>query len=161
MIALQKIGKRAKQLRAANKKLSQRDAVKKAAAEYRAGKLGKVPKKKAPVKQYGSSDKKRDQERAARAPGWRKSKSGSKYYERRKNRSDVKGKLTGTTRITSQIQAEIDQIRIAENMIAGYVAIKKAGLTSSQKAQIKRDKAYWMKVKQAHKKNLSNLKTLI
>lgn len=160
MTAIVKIGKRAKQLRSVNKKLSQRDAIKKAAAEYRAGKLGKVPKKKAPVKQYGTSDKKRDQERAARVPGWRKSKTGSKYFERRKNRSDIKGKVTGA-RVTSQLQAELDQIRIAESMLSGYAAIKKAGLSSSQKAQIKRDKAYWMKVKQAHKKNLSNLKTLI
>ncbi len=46
MNALQKIGKRAKQLRQVNKKLSQTEAIKKAAAEYRAGKLGKVPAKK-------------------------------------------------------------------------------------------------------------------
>ncbi len=159
MNALQKIGKRAKQLRQVNKKLSQTEAIKKAAAEYRAGKLGKVPAKKA-VKQYGTSDKKRDSERSARPPGPRKSKTGRKYFERRKNRSDVKGKVTGIP-ITRQIQAELDQVKIAEKMLMGYASLKTAGLTSSQRAQLKRDKAYWMKVKQAHKKNISNLKTLL
>lgn len=101
MNALKKISDRAKQLRRKNSRLTQKAAIKKAAQEYRAGKLGKVPKKKAPakrkkpVRQSGGSDRFRDIQRKAKPPGTRRSKTGRKYFERRKNRSDAPGKLTG------------------------------------------------------------------
>lgn len=98
MNALQKITKRAKQLRRIHPKLSQADAVKKASADYRAGRLGAVPgkKKKPASRQTGTSDKYADIRRKAKPPGKRRSASGSTYTERRKNRSDMPGKLTGT-----------------------------------------------------------------
>lgn len=47
-------------------------------------------------RQTGKSNRKRDKERTALAPGKRKNSAGSGfYYERRKNRSDVPGSLTG------------------------------------------------------------------
>ena len=39
-------------------------------------------------KQTGKTDKKADKQRTAKKPGWRKSKSGKKYFEARANRSD-------------------------------------------------------------------------
>ena len=46
--------------------------------------------------QTGKSDKSRDEQREALKPGKRKSRSGVTYFERRKNRTDMPGKLTGT-----------------------------------------------------------------
>ena len=43
------------------------------------------------LKQVGKSDKVRDAERKALLPGKRISKTGNKYWETRKNRSDSKG----------------------------------------------------------------------
>jgi hypothetical protein len=43
-------------------------------------------------KQTGSSNRKYDSMRKAKAPGKRKSRSGNTYIETRKNRSDAKGK---------------------------------------------------------------------
>lgn len=59
----------------------------------------KTRKKSKPVKnrQTGRSNKAADRQRHARRPGIRKSKSGNTYYERRKNRSDVPGMLTGVS----------------------------------------------------------------
>lgn len=41
-------------------------------------------------KQTGSSIKEIDKMLEAKKPGWRVSKSGKKYFENRKNRSDVR-----------------------------------------------------------------------
>ena len=41
------------------------------------------------IMQTGSSDLARDKMRKAKKVGWRVSKSGKKYFENRKNRSDV------------------------------------------------------------------------
>lgn len=46
------------------------------------------------TRQTGSSDLVRDRQRRALAPGKRRSKNGTIYYENRKNRSDVKGRDT-------------------------------------------------------------------
>ncbi len=46
-------------------------------------------------RQTGTSNRKNDKERRAKAPGKRKSGNGTFYYERRKNRSDVPGTLMG------------------------------------------------------------------
>jgi hypothetical protein len=60
----------------------------------------KAGKKKAAVKKHyrqtGTSNKLFDERQRAKKPGKRKSSSGKKYYENRKNRSDMPGKLTGT-----------------------------------------------------------------
>jgi len=83
--ALTKITTRARAIRKKQPGMAWKTAIKKAGQEYR---------------QTGTSNKKRDEERHAKAPGKRTVKHGRKkssYYERRKNRSDVPGKLTGTT----------------------------------------------------------------
>lgn len=45
--------------------------------------------KRKKYKQTGKTTKEVDLKYSAKKPGWRKSKSGKRYYEARKNRSDV------------------------------------------------------------------------
>lgn len=102
--AIQKISARAKQIRKKHPSKAWMACIKQASAEYRSGskKVGKVAKKRKPAKkskyrQTGTSSKVYDQQRHARPPGARIPKGGKRvtYYERRKNRSDVPGRLTG------------------------------------------------------------------
>lgn len=57
----------------------------------------RTSKKKKPY-QTGRSNKAADRMRKAKKPGKRKSSSGGKYIERRKNRSDMPHSLTGADR---------------------------------------------------------------
>lgn len=90
------------------KKVAKKKAVKKPVKKVIKKGVKKVAKKK-PVKrqknvqevlipsnkQTGSSDKKRDADRTALAPGKRRSRSGRIYYEYRKNHSDKPGSVSG------------------------------------------------------------------
>lgn len=102
MSVLSKITARAKQLRKKHPNSKWTSLVKKAGQEYRAGKLGSSKPAKPKYRQTGSSSKKYDQMRTARPPGPRIPAGGTKvtYTERRKNRSDVPGKLTGMSATT-------------------------------------------------------------
>lgn len=40
------------------------------------------------IRQTGRSNRRADSQRKAKRPGWRKSASGRRYYEARRNRSD-------------------------------------------------------------------------
>lgn len=60
-----------------------------------AGKKATAKRKVSSTRQTGSSSAAKDRARKALAPGRRVSKSGSVYYERRKNRSDKAGQLMG------------------------------------------------------------------
>jgi len=60
-----------------------------------AGKKATAKRKASTTRQTGSSSSVRDRARKALAPGRRVSKTGSVYYERRKNRSDKPGQLAG------------------------------------------------------------------
>ena len=91
---LKKITARAKQLRKEHPNSKWALLVKKAGAEYRSGKLG-ARKPKPKVWQTGHTTKRVDRRYKAKKPGKRKSKSGKVYTERRKNRSDIPGTLTG------------------------------------------------------------------
>jgi hypothetical protein len=152
MNALKKISDRAKQLRRKNSRLTQTEAIKKAAKEYRAGKLGKVSKKKAPakrkkpVRQKGSSNRLRDMQRKAKPPGIRRSKkTGRKYFENRKNRSDLPGKLTGFTNayaVRDRIERDI------KTTLANIERVKQSGLPRNEKTKSVR----------LHRQHLSNLK---
>jgi len=92
---LKKITNRAKQIRKGKPGMKWHSAIKQAGVDYRAGRLGSVKGKN---RQTGSSNKKSDKKRTARPPGARIPAGGKKvtYYERRKNRSDVPGSLTGS-----------------------------------------------------------------
>jgi hypothetical protein len=165
--AIEIIGKKAKQLyNAAGNRKKYTDCVKAAGKLYREGKLGAAKKavKKAAkkiVRQTGSSSTKQDRERKAKPPGKRKAKSGRMYTERRKNRSDLPGRLTGTgLHVPAQIRAEMEQVNLAESMLETKRNALK-GAKGSQRTQLTRDVKYWKKAIQMHKKNIINLKRLI
>lgn len=92
---LTKITARAKQIHRAHPSKKWTDCIKQASKELKGAK--KPAKKSAPKKRYqtGTSNKKRDSARKAKAPGKRVSKTGRVYYERRRNRSDKAGSLSG------------------------------------------------------------------
>lgn len=106
--AIVKISKEAKRLQRLHHGWTWKECISKASANYNAGQLGTIgkakPKKKGKVKskasyrQTGTSNKFYDEQRSARKPGARIPAGGKHvtYYERRKNRSDAPGKLTGT-----------------------------------------------------------------
>ncbi|CAK0746728.1 hypothetical protein CCP1ISM_250002 [Azospirillaceae bacterium] len=75
-----------------------------------------MKKRKTKKKPYqtGKSNKKNDQERKAKKPGVRKTKTGSTYIERRKNRSDMPGKLTGYDR---KLEEAIKKVAYIDNQI--------------------------------------------
>jgi hypothetical protein len=132
--AIKTIGKRAKELyRKSGKKKKYMACVKEASAEYRAGKIGAKTKVNK-YRQTGTSNRKNDRDRSARPPGARIPKGGKKvtYYERRKNRSDVPGKLTGTaynSMILSRLSSNNSMLREAEEKMRALRAL----LTSSPK----------------------------
>ncbi len=127
----------------ANTKITR--AVKKAKALYKTGKyktfadavksaykkIGSTssPKKKAakPVKIYqrGSSNKKRDEERKAKAPGKRTSATGRQYTERRKNRSDMPGQMTGTVSGAKSFIAKWHKDMLAKALLKKELATTK------------------------------------
>jgi len=91
------------------------DAVK--AAYKKVGSVGAVKKK---YRQTGTSSKRADSQRKAKRPGKRRSASGNTYTERRKNRSDKPGTLTGVSAATlkgvlkGRINAAIDKAVIGK-----------------------------------------------
>lgn len=99
--ALKKIVTRAKQLQKKHPASKWTSLIKKAGAEYRNGSLGS-----AVTRQTGTSNKKADLQRKAKKPGKRKSASGRVYTERRKNRSDKPGMLTGMKAAVKQKLAD-------------------------------------------------------
>lgn len=96
--AIVKISKRAKAIQRANKNKAWKSCIKQASTEYRAGKLGTTATA-TKYRQTGSSVKKYDRLKKAKPPGKRKSATGKTYYERRKNRSDVPGSLSGAKKV--------------------------------------------------------------
>lgn len=101
------------------------------------GKKRKSPakkKKKTSSRQTGTSNKKIDRERHAKHPGKRRSKTGNPYYERRANRSDKPGMLTGMSeaKMISEIKKrKIDRLGkvLAEKSLPGKTKTQKKKLT--------------------------------
>lgn len=99
---LKKITARAKKIRKAKPGMKWTSAIKQASRDYRTGKLGSAK----PARwQTGSSTKKYDEQRKAKKPGKRKTAHGTVYTERRKDRSDMPGKLTGVS--TASLASEL------------------------------------------------------
>lgn len=133
-IALEKIRKRAKQLKKDHPRTAWTELIKMASKEYRSGKLGAA---KSSYRQTGKSDYKRDEERHAMAPGKRiikQGKSSHSYYERRKNRSDVPGSLTGVSasKLVSELKARL-RSKIDDAVLRKYHATKKSMKKKFQK----------------------------
>jgi hypothetical protein len=126
---LKKITARAKQIRKAHPAMKWTNAIKQASREYRGGSVGAV-KKKSANRQTGTSNKQYDVKRSARPPGARIPRGGSKvtYYERRKNRSDKPGTVTGTKTV-SQLKAMM-LAKLKEDM--GKQLLKKECATSAK-----------------------------
>jgi hypothetical protein len=115
LIMLQRLGKAKKQISAVVKKQTS----KKTAAASRQTKMK-------------GRDIARDLDRKAAAPGKRTSASGRTYYERRANRSDVKGTLLGQKySVDRQLVDEV--IIFAENDSKMYDALMKNYLPNLQK----------------------------
>lgn len=104
--AIQKISARAKQIRKKSPAKSWKACIKEASREYNSGSLGSAKRttrrakrkvaKKVKYRQTGTSNRKVDSQRKAKRPGKRRTSHGTTYTERRKNRSDAPGKLSGT-----------------------------------------------------------------
>lgn len=111
--ALKKITTRAKQLRKKQPGLKWKTAIKKASVEYR---------------QTGKSSGLHDKRLKAKPPGKRKSNTGRTYFERRKNRSDVPGTLTGHK------NAVLDHYkkRLSTVLLCHALATKKSGTTGKK-----------------------------
>lgn len=87
----------AKKIQRKHPKLDWQACIQKAKRQHKA--VGSTKPKKKSSRQTGSSNKKYDQQRSARPPGARIPAGAKKvtYYERRKNRSDAPGQLTGVS----------------------------------------------------------------
>jgi hypothetical protein len=149
---IEKISKRAKQIRAKKPGMKWQSAIKQASKELR----GKAPKKKAAKKrkvsshQTGKSSTLHDERFAAKAPGKRivKTAKGSHvYYERRKNRSDKPGSLSGIT--ASRLKSELKQ-RLEDKL--GKTFVQKSNATT------KRVKNKLQKVITATRREIKKLK---
>lgn len=138
--ALKKITDRARQLKRKHPNTAWVSLVKKAGAEYRSGSLGATKKKS--TRQTGSSNRKKDKVWKAKAPGKRKSASGKTYYERRKNRSDKPGSLTGvsTSSLKSALKGKLVQ-SLGKQLLSKELATTKRDKKSYAKkiTEIKRD----------------------
>ncbi len=142
--ALKQITTRAQAIRRKHPGKSWRHCVEQASREYRTGhKIGKVK----PVKKYrqtGTSNRKNDEQRTARVPGKRKSAAGNTYYERRKNRSDRPGSITGNLS------------RLKEH----YFWKLANALAKAASAKTKRDKNKWRKAAAGWKAKLKKISSV-
>lgn len=117
----------AKKISKQHPRLDWQECIQRASKKHKPKKVGAVKKKS--NRQTGSSNKKHDQERSARPPGARVPRGGTvvTYYERRKNRSDVPGKLTGVTagRLASELKRRLKD-KLAKELLAKDLTPKKS-----------------------------------
>ena len=131
---LKKISARAKQIRAKHPSMKWTNAIKQASRELKGSKPAKrKPAKKRRVSshQTGASNLKRDKQRSARKPGKRLSRSGVVYYERRKNRSDKPGSLSGVP--VARLKGAI-KVQLEERLGKAFVVKTKAHTKKAKKA---------------------------
>ena len=124
-------------------------AVKKAKSLYKTGRYKtfadavkaaykKIGAVRSPNRQTGKSNKSRDEMRAARRPGARIPAGGKKvtYYERRKNRSDRPGHLTGvTTKSKSHTDYNKPEVNITIGSLKGALKRKLKARLANQLLQ--------------------------
>lgn len=173
MTAIQKISARAKAIRKKSPGKAWKACIKQASREYNAGSLGAAKKKPAAKKkaakkkkvyQTGKSTKFNDQVRTAKKPGVRKTRWGTKYTERRKNRSDMPGKLTGTAyneMILRNLKNENTNLEEGERRLillqAEYKRLPKGTAKKLIAKEVKRQKNYIREVK----RNIRMLRTMV
>ena len=118
------------------------------------------------TRQTGTSDIARDKKLKAIAPGKRRSKKGNIYYERRKNRSDVKGRDTPRTKRSKIKRALRANSSIGDKRLKQAVKRKrkmvkrksttKQTISNKEKIRKARIKAYKEKIERK-KERLQNL----
>jgi hypothetical protein len=147
---LNKITTRAKQIRKKHPSMKWTSAIKQASSELRkSGTIGrtgikkKVVRKKRKIHQTGTSVKHLDILRKAKAPGKRKSSAGNRYYEYRKNRSDMPGSLSG----------------VSESQLKGAMIGKLE--TSLGSLYVKRDRSKLKRDKKKYQKQITEVKRKI
>lgn len=140
MTALQQITARARQLKKKKPGAKWVNLVKQASKEYNAGSLGKSS-----TRQTGRSNKRKDSQRKAKAPGKRKSASGNTYIERRKNRSDAPGKLTGVSagslkgELVRRKKDELGRLLLQRDLQTGVVKKRKLSKKiTAKRSELKR-----------------------
>lgn len=146
---LQKITARAKAIRKKHPSKKWTDCIKAASRELKSsGAIGvskpakrskrKVSGVKKTHRQTGSSNKKRDVARVAKAPGKRVVKhakvKSTVYYERRKNRADAPGKLSGLSvaTIKNALRARVED-KLGKAFVAKTKATTKTAKRKLQK----------------------------
>lgn len=163
-ITVQQISRRAKEIRKKHPGKKWINCIKEASAQLKSGRAVSAVKKKRSYRQTGSSNKKRDQARSAKAPGKRTVKradgSSHTYTERRKNRSDKPGKLTGSGignaatayqySILTRIKSNTHYMSLSTKNIEHYKRLM-VGKTATEKKSYKQ-------LIQAEKKNIVALK---
>jgi hypothetical protein len=178
---LQKITRRAKQIRKGSKNMDWKTAVKKAGAEYRAGKIGKAKKavKKKPTKYKSKLTGK-----------WKPIKSSDNVKELRKYKYQLKGigkksatrvrtqtdttvkKTIGSHKLKSgkignpveNVRREVAQINLLESAIVNNQTwLREAIRAKSRTGRVfhKKKIAEYRKALAIHKKNLTQLKKLL
>lgn len=161
---LQKIIARAKQLRKKHPSAKWTNLVKQAGKDYKSGKIGATKKQ---YRQTGKSSAMHDEMLKAKAPGKRtvKHRGGKKtvYYERRKNRSDKPGSLTGIDK--SRMVSSLNELVRELSNIDGKIFHLKLSLKNKAEKHnwplLRKNLAYQEKKAKIYRENITNLKRLI
>lgn len=181
--AIEQISATAKQIRRKHPGKAWKACIQEASAIYRrspagkkiAGVKKKPDKRKIKPRQRGKPDIKRqtgessiphDKRMSAKQPGLRKSTAGNWYYERRKNRSDKPGSLTGVgvyaASAMQRLQKEILEKSKALTQIEKLKTLSRVkGRTAKEKAEIRKAQLYYGKIVKSCVKHIGNLKRLI
>lgn len=115
-------------------------------------------------RQTGTSNKVKDAKRKALAPGKRKSATGKSYTERRANRSDKPGSLTGITvnkYAMMALQDSLKRLSAAEKNLSNVkntLASKTFSYNKAYTAQLKKDSVRYAQLIKDIKKHLTQLK---
>lgn len=151
--------KKAKVLYKTGKYLTFGDAVKAAHKSIGSGKLVN--------RQTGTSNKASDMLWKAKKPGKRKSARGATYYERRKNRSDKPGQITGLSlnsdklHVTDQLKRLVSELSLMDGKIFIYKQRLKNVEYKKDWPLYRKNIAWWERQTKVTRANISNLKKLI
>lgn len=152
-ISVAQISKLAKRIRKPGEKWT--NAISRASKQLKNGK-----------RQTDTSNQAADVKRKAKAPGKRKSKSGATYYERRKNRSDKPGSLTGGNKNISRYHTDYNrpEVNISIGSLKSQLVKKMEDqmarlFIQKENAKTKRDRNRIQKEISANRRELKKYKT--
>lgn len=119
---------------------------------------------KSTSRQTGTSNKVKDAKRKALAPGKRKSATGKSYTERRANRSDKPGSLTGITvnkYAMIALKDSLERLAAAEKNLSNVkntLASKTFSYNKVYTAKLKKDSISYLQLIKDIKKHITQLK---